>query len=244
MLQPAGVMVTVGDFPMAGALTPDGRFYWAVDAGHGHNDVKVVDVAQRAVVQSLPLPGAGWGIAIAPDGRTAYVPGTAKGSDMPEGPTKGDGGDVVHVFDVDPASGRATERDPIALPSTSGGSGQQNSLPPVSLGWPEGLAVTPDGKTLVVALNQADKVAIVDLASGKSQLASVGAYPFGVAITPDGRTAVVSNEEDGTLSFVDLASAKQTDTLGVGGKRGDQGAHPEPMVVDTARGRLYVGVAN
>src|SRR3954447_26219580 len=107
LLRPAGDMVTVGgvppgggaappgrDFPMAGALTPDGRFYWAIDAGHGHNDVKVVDVAQRAVVQSLPLPVAGWGIAVAPDGRTAYVPGTAKGRDMPEGPTKGDGGDV------------------------------------------------------------------------------------------------------------------------------------------------------
>src|SRR4051794_35162623 len=124
-LRPAGAMVTVGDFPMAGAITPDGRFYWAVDAGHGHNDVRIVDVAGRRVVQTLPLPGAGWGIAIAPDGRHAYVPGTAKGSDTPEGPTKGDDGDVVHVFDVDPRTGLATERDPIALPQSGPGSAQR-----------------------------------------------------------------------------------------------------------------------
>src|SRR4051794_744048 len=136
LLRPAGAMVTVGNFPMAGALTPDGRFYWAVDAGHGHNDVRIVDVATRAVVQALPLPGAGWGIAIAPDGRSAYVPGTSKGQDAPEGPTKGDHGDVVHVFAVDPASGRATEGDPIALPQSGPGSAQQNSLPPVTADFP------------------------------------------------------------------------------------------------------------
>jgi hypothetical protein len=72
----------------------------------------------------------------------------------------------------------------------------------------------------------------------------VGAYPYGVAISPDSKTAYVSNEYSGTISFVDIAAGSQTGTVGVGGTLGDQNAHPEGMVVDPARGQLYVAVAN
>src|SRR4051794_25390296 len=197
LLRPAGDLVTVGNFPMAGALSPDGRFYWAVDAGHGHNDVQVVEVASRRVVQTLPLPGAGWGMVFAPDGRTAYVSGTAKGDGEPAGPTKGDVGDVVHVFGVDPATGAATERDPITLPQAGPGSAQHNSLPPVSADFPAGMAITPDGRTLAVVLSQADQVALVDTASGDARTVKVGAYPAGGAIK-DGR-AYVNNQYDRAL---------------------------------------------
>src|SRR5215831_8122941 len=74
-LRPEGRLTQVGDFPTGGALTKDGRFYWAVDAGHGKNDVQVVDVSSNQVVQKLPLPGAYGGIAFSPDGTRAYVSG-------------------------------------------------------------------------------------------------------------------------------------------------------------------------
>jgi DNA-binding beta-propeller fold protein YncE len=127
-LDPAGRLTQLGNFPTGSALSPDGRFLWAVDSGHGADDVKVVEVATGNVAQTLPLPGGYGGVAFAADGRHAYVSGEPKSSANPPppgGPTKGDGGDVVHVFDVDPASGHATEREPIALPATRGGSGQQ-----------------------------------------------------------------------------------------------------------------------
>src|SRR5215210_1832516 len=89
-LQPAGRQTTVGNFPTGGALTPDGRFYWVVDSGHGHNDVKIVNVASGAVTQTLPLPGGNGGVAFAPDGRRAFVSGISIGDSEPEGPTKGD----------------------------------------------------------------------------------------------------------------------------------------------------------
>src|SRR5713101_2914933 len=75
LLTPAGRMTVLGDFPTGGALSPDGRFYWAVDSGHGQDDVQVVDVATGKVVQTMPLPGAYGGITYAPDGRTVYVSG-------------------------------------------------------------------------------------------------------------------------------------------------------------------------
>src|SRR3954468_1825202 len=55
-LVPAGRMTAVGTFPRGGALSPDGRFYWAVDAGRGVNAVRAVDVRSGALRQTPPLP--------------------------------------------------------------------------------------------------------------------------------------------------------------------------------------------
>ena len=256
VLRPDGRMTVVGDFPTGGALSPDGRFYWAVDSGYGHDDVSIVDVATGGVTQVLPLPGAYGGIAFSPDGRRAYVSGEPMGATGASGPTKAKAGDAIHVFAVNPGDGRASELNPIALPATSGGTAQQGAANPLSfviqppgpgpssgLGWPIGLAVTPNGRSLVVALNQADQAAIVDVATGASRLVKVGRYPFGVAT--DGSSAYVSNEYDGTVSVINVSSAKVTATVkGLGGQRGDQNAHPEGLLLDSRNHRLLVAVTN
>src|SRR6202007_1313986 len=66
-LMPLGRMSTVGNFPTGGRLSPDGRFYWSVSAGHGRDDVQIVEVASGAVTQVLPLPGAYGQMVFAPD---------------------------------------------------------------------------------------------------------------------------------------------------------------------------------
>jgi YVTN family beta-propeller protein len=240
-------MTKVGNFPTGSALTPNGRFLWVTDCGHGSNDVKVVNVATGAVIQTLPLPGCYGGIALAPSGVRAYVGGTPKGGSPTEGPTRGDQGDVIHVFRVDRRTGRGVEQAPIVLPATSGGSGRMNSLPPVSgvgTAQPEGLAVSPDGKTLVVALNAADKAVIVSLPRRTQTVVSVGRYPNGVVFDRRGR-AYVSNEYDGTVSVIDTATGSVTDTIsGLGGRLGDLASHPEGMVANPVRDRIYVAVAN
>src|SRR3954468_23230049 len=84
-LEPAGRLTQVGAFPTGGALTPDGRFYWTVDAGRGATSVRVVEVATGAVKQALPIPGGYVGIAFAPDGRRAYVSGEPRDGDFGKG---------------------------------------------------------------------------------------------------------------------------------------------------------------
>ena len=250
-LSPDGRMTTVGDYPTGGALSPDGRFYWAVDSGHGQDDVRIVQVTSGRVLQVLPLPGAYGGIAYAPDGRTVYVSGEPKGDSHPGGATTADAGDAIHVFSVDPASGHAVEGQPIQLPATSGGTAQKEGANPASLiyeppgpgpssglGWPIGLGLTGDGHSLVVALNQADQVAIVNLADRSTRLVKVGAYPYGVAVA--GNTAYVSNEYGGTVSVVDVGTAAVTRTISVGMTN----SHPEGLLVDAARHTLFVAVTN
>jgi YVTN family beta-propeller protein len=235
-LQPAGRMTEVGDFPTGGALTHDGRFFWAVDSGHGKDGVHVVNVATGAVVQVLPLPGAYGGIAFNPSGTIAYVSGEPRGDQIPYGPTRADAGDAVHVFSVNAATGRGTEQQPIVLPPTA----------PNKLGWPEGLTVTPDGATLLVALNQANKVAVINLqnSSHPTQLIPVGRFPYSVAVERHGRNAYVSNELDGTISVVDLATHVVSASIGVGGARGNLEAHPEALIDDPTRDVVYAAVTN
>ena len=248
-LHPVGRMTTVGDFPNGSAVTPNGRYVWVTDCGHGNDDVDVVNIATGAVVQTLALPGCYGGIAITRDGTRAYVGGTPLESPVNPGqpPTKGNQGDVIHIFTVNPDSGMGTEQSPLQLPATSGGSGRMNSLPPTSgvgSAYPEGMAISPDQTKLVVALNEADKAVIVDLKTLAQTLVSTGAYPEGVAFDHQGR-AYVSNEYDGTVTVIDPNSATVLATIsGLGGSLGDLNSHPEGMVADPIRDRIYVAVTN
>ena len=45
-LHPAGRLTPLGNLPTGGALTPDGRFLWALSTGRGLNDVRIVQVAK------------------------------------------------------------------------------------------------------------------------------------------------------------------------------------------------------
>jgi YVTN family beta-propeller protein len=239
-LHPAGRLTTLGNFPTGGALTPDGKRYWAVDSGLGHNDVKIVDVRTGVVEQTLPLPGAYGGLAIDRSGRRAYVSGEPLGDVPAEGKTKGDQGDVLHVFDIDPASGKAVESDPIALPKRP--ASQPGGTPPLS--WPEGVAVAPLGHTAVVALNQAGAIAIVDTLSGSSAMVDVGQAPVDVELSRDGRLAFVTTEGDGTVDVVDLAARSVVKRIPVGGPMGSRLSHPEGLALDPSGRRLFVAVAS
>jgi YVTN family beta-propeller protein len=101
---------------------------------------------------------------------------------------------------------------------------------------PRGLRVTPDGRTLYVALSgspkappgvdestlppadrTADGIGVVDLA----RLALVGVLPSGrdpetFDVTPDGATLVVSNEETAEASLVDVGAARVARSVPVG----------------------------
>jgi DNA-binding beta-propeller fold protein YncE len=244
-LHPAGAMAPLGNFPTGGALTPDGRFYWTVSTGRGINDIRIVDVDTAKVVQVLPLPGGSGGIAMDPSSRTAYVSGTHESSHRDEQahPTPpGAGGDVIHVFTYD-GSGHATFDRVIPVPPPSDAPTPQD-FPPTNVGqklaWPDRLAVSPNGKRLLVPLNLADAAAIVDVPSGSTRYVKTGNYPYGAAILRDGKTGLVSNETPGTVSVIDLDSGTKKADLQVSSHL----SHPEGITVDPVADRAYVAIAN
>ena len=81
-----------------------------------------------------------------------------------------------------------------------------------------GMAVTADGKTLVVCSrlnNYLYAYALPDLKLvGSAELGGKGAG--WVTLTPDGRTAYVANPVTNDVSVVDVASMKETTRIPVG----------------------------
>jgi DNA-binding beta-propeller fold protein YncE len=219
------------------------------------------------LVQTIPMPGANGGMAFAPDNRTAYVSGTKdpcdgckSGTHLYEGAPKGTPGmkgDNVHVFEFDPKSGKAKRTAVIAIPPKPGATAPQviptglpapgptppQNFPPTKTSaksWPRDLAVSPDGKTLLAALNLSDAAAIVDLKTKNVSYVDTGNYPYGAAITPDGKTGLISNETPGTVSVIDLAGAKKVKDIQVGSHL----SHPEGIAIDPSGKRAFVAVTN
>jgi YVTN family beta-propeller protein len=268
-LAPYGKLAPLGNHPGGAALTKNGRFLWALDSGRGRNDIRIIDVApelgctQRGkrrqarcrkrqakrhragrLIQTLPMPGLSGGIAMAPDGRTAYVSGVADSPHLdqqaPPG-TPGTEGDVIHVFRYNRKSGQAVRAGLIPVPPPPNTSPPQN-FPPTTLAplsWPRDLAVSPNGRTLVAALNLADSAAVIDTHSHAVGYVKTGSYPYGAAITRDGKTGLVSNEADGTVSVIDLASKRKTADIQVGAHL----SHPEGIAIDPVTSQAFVAVA-
>jgi DNA-binding beta-propeller fold protein YncE len=264
-LSPVGKLTPVGNHPGGGALTRSGRFLWVLDAGRGHNDIRIVDAApalgckngkrgkkcrkQAAkkvgkVIQTIPMPGVSGGIAMAGDGKTAYVSGLPDSpyTDQKSAPgVPGVQGDVIHVFRYSPKTGRAKRGAIIPVPPPSGTSGPQN-FPPTRLtpsSWPRDIAVTKDGKTLLVALNLADHAAVIDLKTKAIKYVATGRFPYGAAITRDGK-GLVSNEADGTVSVIDLKNGTKLKDITVGAHL----SHPEGIAAEPNKDRAYVAVAS
>jgi DNA-binding beta-propeller fold protein YncE len=219
------------------------------------------------LVQTIPMPGANGGMAFAPDNRTAYVSGTkdpcdgcSGGTHLYEGAPKGTPGmegDNVHVFEFDPKTGKAKRTTVIPIPPKPGAPAPQiiptglpapgptppQSFPPTKTSpksWPRDLAVSPDGKTLLAALNLSDAAAIVDVKTKKVRYVDTGNYPYGAAITPDGKTGLISNETPGTVSVIDLAGAKKVKDIQVGSHL----SHPEGIAIAPDGKRAFVAVSN
>jgi hypothetical protein len=74
-LNPAGTSVNLGNFPSGGAVTPNGRYYWTVSTGRGKNDIRIVSIPHKKVVQVVRIPGASGGIAMDPRRSLAFVSG-------------------------------------------------------------------------------------------------------------------------------------------------------------------------
>ena len=199
-LAPAGKLTRVGNHPGGGALTPSGRFYWTLSAGRGRNDVRIVRVAPRQevqeagtdasarrkrgykrcvkrarrsvgrVVQVLPMPGLSGGIAMARDGRTAYVSGIAESAHEDQqtpGRHARQGGRRDPRLRYNPRTGRASAAGTIAVPPPPTRRSRRTSRPRTTnrRSWPRDLAVSPRRQDAARRAQPRRHAAVIDTAS-------------------------------------------------------------------------------
>ncbi len=211
-LTPAGEHIDVGDLPLGMALSPDGHYLAVTNNGFGDQYVSLIDIATRQEVHRLPMKRSWLGLTFSPDGEFLFV--------------AGGGDDLVEVFRF--ALGKG-ERE-AALPLKT-----ENDTTPY---FASGLAVTPDGRWLVVAALRQNRIVTFDLTRGeRTGYIEVGEFPYTVVAHPDNTTLFVSNWGGKSISVVDLATGSETDRIPVG-------SHPNAMRLSADGSRLYVTNAN
>lgn len=212
---PAGRQTQLGNLPLNAVLSPDRSMLLVSNAGQGTQSLQVVDPEDSEVVQTIsyPSPQAIFtGLAFSPDGRRAYA--------------GGGGRETIHTYTV--SGGWLTETTPIKLP-TKNPEGQAVNM------YPAGIAVTPDGKRLVVADRLADAATVVNLGDGSMSTVAVGHAPYAVALAEDGKTAFVTNQGGDTVSVLDISGSAPA--VGTAIK---VGTHPNAVITDEGQDRLYV----
>lgn len=93
---------------------------------------------------------------------------------------------------------------------------------------PEQFALSPDGKRLFVANEDAALTSVVDIERGTVvERIPVGREPEGVAVTPNGRWVLVTNESDNSVSIIDATTLKVVKSVPVGKRPRDAAFTPD-----------------
>ncbi|MCB1740101.1 MAG: bifunctional YncE family protein/alkaline phosphatase family protein [Gammaproteobacteria bacterium] len=195
-------------------------------------DVGGEDKSEPELIQVIQQPESHVGLVWAPDGNTLYAAG---GRD-----------DAVYAYTK--TGGSWIQSAKIELKHDKGVG--LSVLPNAG-----GLAISSDGKTLVVANNYNDSISVIDTATqqvryehdlrpffGNNEGTSGGAggtYPFAVALTDTG-IAYVSANRDREVVVVDVSSPNAGHLLG----RISLEGNPLGMTLDAAQTRLYVAQDN
>ncbi|PTE21548.1 hypothetical protein C5F48_11805 [Cereibacter changlensis JA139] len=203
---------------LAGAVAASGE--QAVITSQNAGAVSFVDPASGAVTATLALPGKPAAVAVDPSTGQAYVVAvetallhvlSPEGVELRRIPLPGAPFGVAvnpvthHVYVSDWQGAEIHEVDPergAVLRSFATGAA------------PSGIAVSADGALIVTADRDANRISLIDAASGASEAVTVGEHPFGVTLR-DGRAYVV-NVLSNDVTVVDLARRAVIATIPVG----------------------------
>src|ERR1019366_1081852 len=165
-LDPAGRATEVGSLPLAMVPSPDGRHLVLLINGFREQGIQVVDRASGAVTKTVQQRAAFLGLVFSHDGQSLYASG-------------GDDDVIYHYRWID---GNPVIADTIFLDTIKQTHG---------IRYPAGIALSPDDRTLYVAENLGDSLAVIDLANRRvTQRLATERYPYGVVVGNDGRAFV------------------------------------------------------
>jgi YVTN family beta-propeller protein len=214
-LDPAGRSIPVGNMPLAALASPDGRWLVLSLSGYREQGIEVVDRASGAVVQRIEQPGAFLGLAWSTDGGMLYASGGVA--------------DAVYIYSWrSNAAHPATLADSIPL-------GHPDSTNPGTR-YPAGIALSPDGRTMYVAENLSDSLAVVDLATRHvTERVGIGPFPYGVAVAPDGDVYASAWGAAYVSVFHATGNGRLTADHAI-----DVGRHPSALLLNADGSRLFV----
>lgn len=251
LVNPVGRRTTVGDFPVALAVSPDGRTGVLANSGQGEGapeqsdeSLQVVDLASGRVVQTVRDREKGK--------PTFYNAGLAWSRDGTHVFASGGGNDQVYDYAVRgqrlTLAGRWKSSAKAGAPTVPGtGNG---GIPPTAplagdvAAYSRGVAALPDGSAVLVTNEQGSSVAALSTRGGallwETQLAGAvtgGAYPGAITLSPDGKRAYVAAQGLNAVLTLDTARGAVLGTTPVGD-------HPVALAVAGGGRTLVVANAN
>lgn len=235
-----GLAIPVGDYPDAIAVTPNGETAYV--ANYTSNTVTPIDLATDTSGKPIPVGVGPAGIAIAPNGKTAYVTDDGSASSLgdtvtpidlvtgkPEAAITVGSGPQGIAITPDGSTAYVADAGAIVAGQT-GGIGRtvtpidlatRKALAPITVGnGPTGIAVSPDGSTVVVTNLDSESVSTISTASKRAAApVPVEGGPIAVAVA-DGAAWVVdgpSNSYGGdNVTPISLSTGRAGTPIGVG----------------------------
>lgn len=223
------------------AVTPDGSKLYV--ANTGQYDVLVADPA-RGTVRPIHVGPHPQDVTMTPDGGKVYatVPG---GGGVPDTVAVIDTGQDAVIHDIPVGSPpREVAVDQRGTRAYVTGEGTVTVIDAIhdrvirtfrDPADPQGVAVSPDGGTLVVTHPRTGDVALLDSRTGRARtVVRAGDLPWAVAVAPDGSAAYVAVTNDGVVAVVDMASRRIV-------RRIHAGRLPEEVAVTPDGSELWAG---
>ena len=180
--------VKTGGEPEGILVMPDGKHAYVTS--EVANVVHLIDIAQRKVVKNIRVGNRPRRFVLAADGKELWVSNELGAS---VSILNTDDQTVKHTLQFKVKGMRASDITPV------------------------GMALSPDGKTVWVALGRANHVAEVDQASRQVRnTILVGKRAWGVAAHPDGKTVYVTNGMSDDMTLVDTVAGKAVRSVAAG----------------------------
>ncbi|MGH9618473.1 MAG: alkaline phosphatase family protein [Bryobacteraceae bacterium] len=200
-LDPAGQQVAAGTFPISEAVSSNGKYLLVLNGGYDPPSIEVIDIANKREVGRTGLPDAWLGLAVAPGSHRVYVGGGSTG--------------MVYELSLNPATGAlARTRALAAVPD----------LNKKGASFIGDVALSASGRLLYAADLYGNKIAVIDLHSGKllGRWKS-GRRPYKILVAPGGGQIFVTCWADGSVYEYDTSNGSELSRTPVG-------AHPTAML--------------
>ena len=224
VLAPAGRQVPLDTFPMASALSPDGRYLLVLNGGYKPPSLSVLETAGAREIGRTPVPDGWLGLTFSPQGDRVYVGGGSRAAVF-EFSFSGGALEARRTFPV-VAEAQRTNRDFIG-----------------------DVALSPDGRLLYAADLYRDSVVVINPQSGMViERFKTGRRPYRILFHPDGKSFFVTSWTDGSVGHYETANGNLLATQRLGAHPTDMVWLPdknEPPEGEAAwAARLFVAAAN
>lgn len=179
----------------------------------GDNTISPIGLFSDVVGSPIALAPRPWGVAIVPDGSTAYVANDLSATvtpidtatKTPAAPIAVGGGPRTLGVTPDGSTVYVASLDSSSVTPIDTATNTAGSAIPISS--PHGIAISPDGDTAYVTNVFSSSVTPIDLATGTPGTPiPVGSSPYTIAITPDGSRLYVTHLTGSDVTPIDTAT--------------------------------------